>query len=183
MTSSVSLESSRNSSNQRCVGLSRWFVGSSSIKHVGIGQQQMGQCDPHAVAARELVHRTRKIRLAESQPGEDAFGFVLRILVTMRGIERRFPGDGLEFLRQIADAQARPLADRAFIRRFLAQDHLKERGLACSVGADQADSRVRAQVRRSPIEQDFGGKLFMNRLDLQHTRLRCERVTMEALIH
>ena len=38
---------------------------------------------------------------------------MFRILVAVRGIERRFPGDGLEFLRQIPDAQARPLADRA----------------------------------------------------------------------
>ena len=148
MTSSVSLELSRNCSNQRCVGLSRWLVGSSSIRTSGLDKQQMGQCDPHAVAARQLVHRTAEVRLAESQPGQNTLGFVLRILVAVRGIQHRFPGDGFELLRQIADAQARPLADRAFVRRFLAQESSEERGLAGAVGSDQADSRMRAQVRR-----------------------------------
>ena len=70
----------------------------------------------------------------------------------MRGVERRFPYDRLKFLRQVADAQARPLSNRALIGRFLAQNHLKEGGLARSVRADEADAGVRAQVCRSAIE-------------------------------
>jgi hypothetical protein len=125
-------------------------------QHVGIGQEQMGQCDPHPIATRELVNRTGKICVAESQPGEDAFGFVLRILVAMRRIERRLAGDGFEFLRQIADAKTRPLSYRPFIRRFLAQDHFEQRRLACPVGTHKADPSVRTQVCGRSVEQHFG---------------------------
>jgi hypothetical protein len=47
--------------------------------------------------------------------------------------------DGLEFLRQVADAETRTLADSSLIGRFLSEDHSEQRGFAGAVRSYQSN--------------------------------------------
>ncbi len=122
----------------------------------------MRERDPHPVSAREVLDRPGEIRLAEAEPRENAFGLMLRILVPMGRVQRRLSRDGLELLGQVAHAQAGTLPDRPFVGGFLAQNHLEQRRLAGAVRPDEPDARMRPQMRRGIVEQDFRRKLLVD---------------------
>ena len=54
-------------------------------------------------------------------------------------IQHRAAGHLFNVLAEIADGQPFGDGDFAFVRLFFTHDHAKERGLPCSVGADEAD--------------------------------------------
>ena len=67
-----------------------------------------------------------EVDFRKSQPHEIRFGLMLGVLISMRGIEDGLPGNCFEFLREVADPEPRPLADRSFVRRLLTKDHAEE---------------------------------------------------------
>ena len=89
-------------------------------EHVGVRQQQVRERDTHAVSAGKVLNRSRKIGFREAQAGENPFGFMFWIQVAVCGIQDGFSDNGFEFLRKVADTEARAFADGAFIGRFLA---------------------------------------------------------------
>jgi hypothetical protein len=90
------------------------------------------------------------------------------MLVAMGGIEHRLARNGFELLRQVADAEAGTFADGALVRRFFAENHAEQGRLAGAVRTDEADPRVRPQMRGGVGEQNLRGILFTDRFDLQH---------------
>src|SRR5256885_15184681 len=121
----------------------------------------MRQGDPHPESAGEVRERPDEVFLGETETGEDTFGFVLRVLPAMGGVQRSERGDGIaemffEILREIADPQARALADAPAVHRLLAQNQTEQCRLTDAVGADQADAAPRAQSRRGLLEDGPG---------------------------
>src|SRR5439155_14428547 len=54
---------------------------------VGGGQQDVREGDPHAKPTGELRERPGEVFLGKPKAGEEAFGFVLRILSAMGGVQ------------------------------------------------------------------------------------------------
>jgi hypothetical protein len=81
-----------------------------------------------------------KINLRKPQAHQDALRFVLRVLIAMCGIKDRLTRNRFQFLREVADPKARPLADRAFVRRLFTKDYAKECCFPGAVWSDQANS-------------------------------------------
>ena len=50
--------------------MSRWLVGSSSSRDVGLRHQQAGQGGPHPPTARQLSHRPVRVGTGEAQAGQ-----------------------------------------------------------------------------------------------------------------
>ena len=60
-------EASRKDSNQACVGLSRWFVGSSSSNTSGLVKQKMPEGHSHTIAAGKGLQGSMPVRLAKPE--------------------------------------------------------------------------------------------------------------------
>ena len=97
---------------------------------------------------------------------------MFRIQIAVCGIQHGFSDDGFQFLREVADTEARALADAPLIGRFLAQNHPEERCFPSAVGSHEAHTGTGTQVCRGAFEQHFGSKLFMDRFKLQHGSVR-----------
>ena len=106
---------------------------------VRVGQKQMRQRHAHSIATGQFLDRTTEIDLRKSQPHQDAFRFMFGIQIAMGGVQHGLARNSFEFLREVADAETRTLADGSLVRRFLPKDHPEERGLAGAVGSHQAD--------------------------------------------
>ena len=91
----------------------------------------------------------------------------------MGGVQHGLARDGFEFLREVADAETRTLADGSLVRRLLLKDHPEEGGLAGAIGSHQTDPRTGAEMRRRALKQNSRGILFIDRLDLEQEML-CE---------
>ena len=108
-------------------------------QHIRVGQQQMRQGDPHPIAAGQLFDRTAEVDLRKSQPHENTFGFMFGVQIAMGGVQHRLARNRFQFLREVADAETRTLADGSLVRRFFPEDHPEESGFAGAVGSHQAD--------------------------------------------
>ena len=82
----------------------------------------MRQGDSHPEPAGELRKRPDEVLLGETESGQDAFGFVLRILPVVRGVQHCGTWDVLEVLGEIADPQTRAFADPPTVQCLLAQN-------------------------------------------------------------
>ena len=92
-------------------------------QYVRVGQQQMRQGDAHPIATGQLFDLTAEVQLRKSQSHQDAFRFMFGIQIAMGGVQHGLARNGFEFLRQVADAKTRTLADGSLVRRFLLEDH------------------------------------------------------------
>src|SRR5215217_920707 len=103
---------------------------------IRVREQQMRQSDAHAVPSRKFFNQPVEVDFSKPESHQNALRFILWILVPMSGIQDRFPGNGFEFLRQIANVESRTLTDRPFVRRFFTENHAKERRLSRAVRSD-----------------------------------------------
>ena len=131
----------------------------------------MRQRDPHAVASGQVLDRSREIGFSETQSGENAFGFMLRVQVSVRGIQHGVPGDGFQFLREIADAQSRAFADGAFVRRFLAKNHAKERRFSDAVRPDEPDAGAGRKCADASVKRTFEWQIVYDAIRFEASSL------------
>jgi hypothetical protein len=78
-------------------------------------------------------------------------------------VEHRSARHLLDVLTEIANRQLLRDGHLAFVRRFFADDHAKERGLACAIRADEPDLVARVDLERDvDKEEDLASVLFAN---------------------
>ena len=79
------------------------------------------------------------------------------------------------FLRQPADAPARRQFDAAVLGRYVAGDHVEQRGLAGAVAADQADAGAGRDAGGCAFKQRAAGNAYGEVVDDKHARLLAEQ--------
>ena len=90
----------------------------------------------------------------------------------------------LDVLPEVADGEPLRHGDVAFVRRFLADDHPEERGLAGAVRPDQADFLARIELERRVDEQNLLAVLLADVGERNHGSImsvgRARRVWRDA---
>ena len=115
-------------------------------QHVGRAGKEAGQQQAVALAAREAAHGAACTGRAEQKVGEvalDVFALAVDLDPLAAGadevLQRGVQVDGIAHLVEVGHLHIAALAHLAAVGGQLAQDHFEQGGLACAVGAHQAD--------------------------------------------